>query len=44
MDKEQVLMMNYWTPTWSPWGDNLDDSTMPWYVQYDFVEVYSYNW
>ena len=43
MNKSQVLMMNFWTPCWSPWGDRLDDLTMPWYVQYDYVEVHSYD-
>lgn len=43
MNKYQHLMMNFWTPTWSPWGDNLNDGDMPWYVNYDFVEVYDYN-
>lgn len=36
--------MNFWTPT----GDNelsagFDDKTMPWYVLYDYVEVYSWE-
>ena len=43
MDKDQVIMMNFWTPCWSPWGDNLDDSSMPWYVEYDYVETYDYD-
>ena len=43
MDKNQVIMMNFWTPCWSPWGDNLDDSSMPWYVEYDYVETYDYD-
>jgi len=37
-------MMNFWTPTFSGWGDGRNDSTMPWYTEYDYVEVYSYNW
>ena len=43
MNKSQVLMMNFWTPCWSPWGDRLNDTSMPWYVQYDYVEVYTYD-
>ena len=43
MNKSQVLMMNFWTPCWSPWGDRLNDASMPWYVEYDYVEVYSYD-
>ena len=36
-------MMNFWTPTWSPWGDNFDDADMPWYTRYDWVKVETYN-
>ena len=37
------LMMNFWTPCWSPWNDYFDDAAMPWYAKYDFVEVYDYD-
>lgn len=37
------LMMNFWTPCWSPWNDYFDDAEMPWYAKYDFVEVYDYD-
>ena len=37
------LMMNFWSPMWSPWNDYFDDAEMPWYAKYDFVEVYDYN-
>ena len=37
------LMMNFWTPCWSPWNDYFDDVAMPWYAKYDFVEVYDYD-
>ena len=43
LDKSCHLMMNFWTPTWSPWGDDLDDSDMPWYTRYDYVKVEKYN-
>ena len=43
LTKNCHLMMNFWTPTWSPWGDNLDDSDMPWYTRYDYVKVEKYN-
>jgi len=43
MTKAQNIMMNFWTPTWSPWGDNLDASDMPYYARYDYVEVWDYN-
>ena len=44
MNKHQILMMNFWTPTFSSWGAGLDDRSMPWYTRYDYVEVYTYNW
>ena len=31
--------MNFWTPEFAGWGDDLDDSDMPWYTRYDFVRV-----
>ena len=43
MNKDQHLMMNFWTPTWSPWNLGMNDWDMPWYVFYDYVEVYSYD-
>ena len=36
-------MMNFWTPTFAGWGDGRDPSSMPWYVNYDYVETYHYN-
>ena len=35
--------MNFWTPEFSPWADNLDDSTMPWETRYDWIEVYDFD-
>ena len=43
LDKDQVLMMNFWTPTWTEWGSGLNDSDMPWSLLYDWVEVYQYD-
>lgn len=43
MDKEEHLHMNFWTPTWNSWGGGRDDSTMPWYARYDYVEAYDYD-
>ena len=42
-NKAQNLMMNFWTPTFQGWGDNFDDSGMPWYTRYDYVKVETYN-
>ena len=36
-NKAQKLMMNFWTPTFSPWGDGRSNKNMPWYALYDFV-------
>ena len=35
--------MNFWTPTFSSWGHGLDPVDMPWYVLYDYVEVFHYD-
>lgn len=43
LDMPTQLMMNFWTPCWSPWNDFFDDVAMPWYAKYDFVEVYDYD-
>lgn len=43
LDQPTQLMMNFWTPCWSPWNDYFDDADMPWFAKYDFVEVYDYN-
>ena len=41
--KDQSLRMNFWTPTFHSWGEGFDPVDMPWYVLYDYVEVYKYN-
>jgi beta-glucanase (GH16 family) len=43
MDKFSLLYMNFWTPTWNDWGGGRDDSTMPWYTSYDYVEAYDWD-
>ena len=43
LDMPTQLMMNFWTPCWSPWNDYFDDAEMPWYAKYDYVEVHDYN-
>ena len=35
--------MNFWTPNWDSWGAGRDDSTMPWFTRYDYVEAYDYD-
>ena len=43
MDKKQTLRMNFWTPTFESWGKGFKAEDMPWYVLYDYVEVFTYN-
>ena len=43
MNKAQSLRMNFWTPTFHSWGDGFDPVDMPWYVLYDYVEVFTYD-
>lgn len=43
MDKAQSLRMNFWTPTDHPWGEGLDATDMPWYLLFDYVEVFTYD-
>ena len=43
LDKEQRLMMNFWTPTFDKWGNGFSNTGMPWYAKYDYVETYTWN-
>ena len=43
MHKAQSLRMNFWTPTFHSWGEGFDPKDMPWYVLYDYVEVFTYD-
>ena len=43
MNKAQSLRMNFWTPTDHPWGQDFDPVDMPWFLLYDYVEVFTYN-
>ena len=43
MHKAQSLRMNFWTPTFHSWGAGFDPKDMPWYVLYDYVEVFTYD-
>ena len=40
---EDCASGGFWTPTWDNWGGGRDDSTMPWYARYDYVEAWDYN-
>lgn len=43
LTEAQNVIMDFWTPTFSGWGDNFDDTGMPWYTWYDYVKVETYN-
>ena len=43
INKAQSLRMNFWTPTFESWGEGFAPMDMPWYVLYDYVEVFVYN-
>ena len=43
LDKPQSLRMNFWTPTFESWGAGFNAHDMPWYVLYDYVEVFTYD-
>lgn len=43
MHKAQSLRMNFWTPTFHSWGAGFDPADMPWFVLYDYVEVFTYD-
>ena len=43
MHDAQSLKMNFWTPTFHSWGRDLSAEDMPWYLLFDYVEVYDYN-
>ena len=43
LNKPQHLMMNFWNANSPSWGENFDDSDMPWYTRFDFVKIEKYN-
>ena len=43
LHKAQSLRMNFWTPTFHSWGAGFNPVDMPWYVLYDYVEVFTYD-
>lgn len=43
MTQPTQLMMNFWTPTWSPWNADFSETNLPWEAKYDFIETYTYN-
>jgi len=43
LDKAQSLRMNFWTPTFHSWSAGFHPVDMPWYVLYDYVEVFTYD-
>ena len=43
MHKDSSLRLNFWTPTFHAWGADFNPSDMPWYLMFDYVEVYNYD-
>lgn len=43
MHQPQTLRMNLWTPTFNSWGRGLQLEDMPWYLMFDYVEVFKYD-
>ena len=43
LNKAQELRMNFWTPTFPTWSNGLTTKDMPWYLLFDYVEVYNYD-
>lgn len=43
MTRAANLTMDFWTPTFAGWGDNLDPSTMPWTTKYDYMVAHRYD-
>ena len=43
MNKESALRLNFWTPTFHAWGAEFNSRDMPWYLLFDYVEVYNWN-
>ena len=35
--------MNFWTPDFHAWSSGFNPVDMPWYVLYDYVEVFTYD-
>ena len=43
MNREQLLHLHVWTPTFASWGAGLDPSQMPFYTRFAYVEAYDYD-
>ena len=43
LNKAQSIRMNFWTPTFHSWASGFDPIDMPWYLLFDYIEVYTYN-
>ena len=42
IDKPMKIMINFWQPTFN-WGEGFDESKLPIFTKYDYLEAYSYN-
>lgn len=43
LHKDQHLRLNFWTPTFHAWGADFNAADMPWYLLFDWIEVYNWN-
>ena len=43
LNKAQSIRMNFWTPTFHSWASGFDPIDMPWYLLFDYIEVYTYD-
>lgn len=37
------MRLNFWTPTFRAWGSDFKAVDMPWYLLFDWIELYNYN-
>ena len=42
LKQHMPLFLNFWTPDGGAWGGGFNDSNMPWYLDYDWVEVWDH--
>ena len=43
LNKKCHIMMNYWVTSKGGWGEGFEPTAMPWYAEYDYVEVHKWN-
>ena len=43
LNKPSSLRLNFWTPNFHAWGAEFNARDMPWYLLFDYVELYNWN-